>query len=102
MAALILLDGITTDVFSEACALRMRVSMSAIGSLMLMHPSLLPARLDDAGDLAAQGNVTQLVAPQAEFAERAARPAGEGATIAQPYRAGVAWQLLKPQPGRIA
>jgi hypothetical protein len=32
-------DGIVTDFFSTRCALRMRVNMSAIGSLMLMSGS---------------------------------------------------------------
>jgi hypothetical protein len=36
MAAFSLLAGIATVTFSEACALRIRVSISAIGSLMLI------------------------------------------------------------------
>src|SRR5215467_13424821 len=102
MAILSLLDGITTDVFSDACALRMRVSMSATGSLMLMHSLRLPAGLDDARNLAAQRDVAQLVARQTELAEHAARAAGEGTAVAQPDRTRVAWQLLQPQASGIA
>src|SRR5215475_13080468 len=102
MATLSLLDGITTDVFSEACALRMRVSMSAMGSLMLMHNLLLPARLGEPWNLATHGDIAQLVAREAEFAEHAARPSRDRAAIAQPHRARVPRQLLQPKPRFVA
>src|ERR1043165_6930292 len=86
--------GTTTLTFSVACALRMRVSMSAMGSLMLIS-CLLPARLDHSGDLAAHGDLADLVARQAELAERAARAAGHGAAIAQAHRRGVARKRLQ-------
>ena len=41
MAIFSLDDGIVTTAFSTACALRMRVSMSAMGSLMLMEVLLI-------------------------------------------------------------
>src|SRR5688572_4062451 len=72
----------------------MRTSMSAIGSLILMRLSL-PTCLDHARHLAAQREVPQLVAAQAELAIDPARPAGERAAVAQPHRGGVARQLLQ-------
>src|SRR5580692_1978178 len=94
MATLRREDGIATEVFSAVCALRMRVSISAIGSVMLIG-SLLPACLGQAGNFAAHRNVAQLVAAQAEFAVRAARTPGQLASVAQPRRAGIARQLLQ-------
>src|SRR4029453_12764754 len=96
MASLTFDDGITTTVCSTICALRMRVSMSAIGSVMLMlYPlgPLLPACLDDA---------PQLVAAEAELAEIAARAAGNRTSVAQTRRIGIARQLLHLEPGRHA
>src|SRR6478736_2559961 len=75
-------------------ALRMRVNMSAIGSVMLIADSL-PARLDHARHLAAQRELSQLVAAQAELAVHAARPARQGAAVAQARGRGVARQLLQ-------
>src|SRR5207245_11644969 len=72
----------------------MRVSMSAIGSCMLIGFSS-PARFDDAGDFAAQGEVAQLVATQAELAIHAARTPGERAAVAQAHRRRIARQLLQ-------
>src|SRR3954467_3280690 len=94
MACFTLLDGTNTLTFSVACALRMRVSMSAMGSLMLIV-RLLPARLDHAGDLAAHRDLADLVAREAEFAERAARAARHGATVAQAHGRSVAGQRLE-------
>src|SRR5258708_36242231 len=73
--------GTATLRFSVACALRMRVSMSEMGSLMLMS-SLLPARLDHSGDLAAHGDLADLVAREPELAERAAGAPGDRAAVA--------------------
>src|SRR2546423_8557305 len=53
-------------------ALRMRVSMSAIGSVMVMVD--LPARLHEAGDLARVGQLAQAVAAQPEALVDGARP----------------------------
>src|SRR5688572_33199112 len=72
----------------------MRTSMSAMGSLMLMH-ALLPARLDDAGHFALERQVAQLVAAQSELAVDPARAPGQRTTVAQPDRRGVARQLLQ-------
>src|SRR5437868_1622055 len=93
--ALFTLDaGTSTVTFSVACALRMRVNMSAMGSLMLIC-ALLPARLDHAGDLAAHRDLADLVAREAELAERAARAARHRAAVAQPHGRGVARQRLE-------
>src|SRR5262245_17799123 len=86
--------GITVSVCPTIWALRMRISMSATGSLMLIDISL-PARLDHAGHLALEREIAQLVASQSELAVHAARPAGEGAAVADAHRGGVARQLLQ-------
>src|SRR5262245_45726103 len=86
--------GITTSVCATICALRMRVSMSETGSCMLIVVSL-PAGLDHAGHFALEREVAQLVAAEAELAVHAARPAGEGAAVAQAHRGSVARQLLQ-------
>src|SRR5215831_13333678 len=88
-------DGTPTAVFPTAWALRIRVSMSAMGSVMLMRSILLPARLGQSGNLASQRDLAQLVAREAELAEDAARPAGELAAVAKAHRRGVPRQLLK-------
>src|SRR5467141_5344826 len=82
----------------------MRISMSAIGSLMLIDvslPSFLPTCLDHAGHFAAQRQVAQLVATEAELAVHAARPAGQRAAVAQAHRRGVARQPLQLAAGRF-
>src|SRR5688572_27415565 len=104
--------GITVSVCPTIWALRMRISMSAIGSLMLIDlslpsslpsslPASLPACLDHAGHLALQGEVAQLVAAEAELAVHAARPAGQCAAVAQSHRRGVARQLLQLGAGLL-
>src|SRR5690606_3599536 len=86
--------GIATSGWPTIWALRIRTSMSAIGSVMLIEVSL-PARLDDAGHLAPQGELAQLVAPQAELAIDAARASRHRAAVAQAHGRGVARQLLQ-------
>src|SRR2546430_12667041 len=81
----------------------MRISMSAIGSLMLIDvslPSFLPTCPDHPWNFAAQRQVAQLVAPQAELAVHAARPAGQRAAVAQAHRGGVPRQHLQLDAGR--
>src|SRR5690348_11282054 len=84
MARFTLEAGTMTLAFSVAWAFRMRVSMSAMGSLMLIV-LLLPARLDHPGDLAAHGDLADLVAREPELAERPARAARDGAAVAQAH-----------------
>src|SRR2546427_11843092 len=85
-----------TAVFPTIWALRMRVSISAMGSVMLIAGSLLlPARLDQSRDLPAQRDFAQLVAPQSELAKDPARPACQPATIAQAHGRCVPRELLE-------
>src|ERR1700690_3447577 len=95
-------DGIATDSFSASCALRMRVSISAIGSLMLMLYLPSPAGFGHAGNFPAHGDVAQLVASQAELAVHAARAARQLAAVAYPRGAGIARQLLQLHARRHA
>src|SRR3990172_8853218 len=101
MAAFKFEAGICTSIWPTTCALRMRVSMSAIGSLMLIRFSL-PTGLDHAGHFAPERELAQLAAREAEFAEYAARPAGERAAVAQAHGRGVARQLLQSQARFVA
>src|SRR5688500_1040360 len=84
----------------------MRVSMSEIGSLILMQfsPASLdsPAGLDDAGDFPAHRDFAKLVAAQTELPVRPARASGQSTTIAHPYRRRIARQPLELQPRFIA
>src|SRR3990170_569994 len=84
-----------TAVLRTACALRIRVSMSEMGSVMLMRGLLLPARLDHAGDFPAHGDLAQLVTPQPELAVHATRPPGQRAAVTKPHRARIPRQLLQ-------
>src|SRR5882672_5336576 len=70
----------------------MRVSMSAIGSVMLIAS---PARLAEARDLAAHGCFTQLGAAQAELAVETSRTTRDGAATTHPDRIGVPRQRLQ-------
>src|SRR6476661_2823481 len=99
MARLTFEAGTNTLGFSVACALRMRVSMSAMGSLMLIY-GLLPARLDHAGDLAAHRDLADLVAREAELAERAARAAGGCAAAPGTHRGASPGSWRGPRRGR--
>src|SRR6516162_2630239 len=70
-------------------ALRIRVSMSATGSVVI-RPSL-PAGLHDTGDFALQRQASKTDAAHLKFAEHAARPAANPATVAL---ADLVFQLL--------
>src|SRR5882672_1595279 len=95
-------EGTPTTVFPTIWALRMRVSISAMGSVMLMRSILLPAGLDQSRDLAAKRDLAQLVARQTELAEHAARPAGQAAAVAKAHRRSVPRQLLQLLPRLLA
>src|SRR6185437_10844310 len=82
-AILILLAGMSTAGLSMRLALRMRVSMSARESvIMLIAPS--PASLLDARNQAIAGHVTKTNATDAEFAIHRARPAAQFAAQPNP------------------
>src|SRR3989338_9017319 len=80
-------DGMRTLSFSAWRLLRMRVSMSAIGSVIIVK-YLLPARLEHAGHFALHHEFAQLAAPQPEFFVHTARAPGQGAarTLARARR----------------
>src|SRR5947209_2265232 len=84
ISALSLDAGTSTFGWRATMALRTRVSMSAIGSLVMLYDSFLPTGLDDAGDLAIQGELPEAETANAEFAEEAARPSAAPAAIAVP------------------
>src|SRR3546814_8147790 len=86
-----------TVTLSTCCALRMRVSISAMGSLMLMF-FLLPAGLGDAGDFPLHRHFTQFVAGQPKLAQEPARPTRYASAIAPAPRVGLAGKLLSLQP----
>src|SRR5215469_4935414 len=89
MAALRREEPSCTSLLPAIWPLRMRVSRSAMGSVMLMQrPS--PARLGEARDLATAGDFADLHAREAELAVHAARAPGDGAALALPRRTGVA------------
>src|ERR1700680_3109235 len=79
--------------------LRMRVSRSAIGSVMLMRrPS--PARLGETGDLAAAGDLAGLHPREGEPAVQPPRAPRGRAAIALPRRTGIARHRLQLCLGR--
>src|SRR6478736_6452441 len=65
-------------------ALRMRVSMSAIGSVIVIVRRPSPARLGDAGDLAGVHELAQADPAQAELAVDRARPTAPAASAVGP------------------
>src|SRR5215472_5099026 len=94
MAALRCEDASCTSLLPAVWPLRMRVRRSAIGSVMLMRrPS--PARLGQAGDLAAARELADLDPRQPELAVYAARAPGDGAALALPRGAGIARHRLQ-------
>src|SRR5690348_1734730 len=81
MPTFILEDGISTWVWRACRPLRIRVSMSAIGSLMFIL-SPLPAGLHHARQLAARRALAEADAAQAELPdERPRAPAQEAAVV---------------------
>src|SRR5205085_8441603 len=81
MRCLSLVLGMSTAGRSMRLALRMRVSMSAIGSV-IMAGILSPARFLDARDQAVAGHVAEADAADAELAVHRARPAAQPAAQA--------------------
>src|SRR5215218_7777157 len=72
-------DGILTRSCIAVLALRTRVSMSAMGSVIMVVPPS-PTALRQTGDLAGVGQVAQADAAQAELAEHGAGPTTATAT----------------------
>src|SRR5210317_2203152 len=86
--------GILTVTLLAFCALRTRVSISAIGSCKLISV-LLPACLDQARDIATHGGFTDLVAAQAKFTVNTMGSSGHAAAVLLSHRGGIAWQFLQ-------
>src|SRR5688572_20272498 len=72
----------------------MRVSMSEIGSVILIKAPL-PAGLPQTRNVAAHRGLAQLRSRQAELPIEAVRAARQRAAVAQPNRIRVAWELLQ-------
>src|SRR3569833_1886563 len=85
--------GVTTVSRRRIWALRMRVSISAIGSVRLICLVSLPAPLYLAGHLPEIAELTQGDTAQFHLAVEAARPAGQFATVANTTRRRIARQL---------
>src|SRR5690349_19544750 len=75
--------GTSTLGWRARIALRTRVSMSAMGSvIMILLLRLLPTGLDDARDLAVQRELAEAQPADAELAQKTARPAAAPAAVA--------------------
>src|SRR3970282_1626402 len=70
-------EGTSTFSCSARLALRMRVSRSAIGSVIDISSRLLPAGLDNARHLALEGELPEADAARLELPEIPARPAAD-------------------------
>src|SRR5690554_2430778 len=90
-----------TDCLLTCCALRTRVNMSAIGSLMLIcFP--LPAGFSHARHFATHGHFAQFMTRQSEFAVNTTSASGYGTACTQTGRAGVTRQTLKLETSLVA
>src|ERR1700757_4841494 len=76
MRCLIFDDGICTFALRERIALRMRVSISAIGSVISS-----PARLHDARDVAPERQLTEAHTAEPELPHERARPPAQRTTV---------------------
>src|SRR5881392_229375 len=72
-------SGMITFALRAVMALRMRVSISAIGSVIVLP---LPARLDDAGNVSPERELTEAHAAQPELAQECTRTAALRTTVA--------------------
>src|SRR6185369_8240179 len=95
MLSFILECGTTTVGSSARCALRMRVSMSEIGSVIV-----LPTGFGYTGNQAIEGGFAKRQTRTGKFAQITVASAAHGAAVDQTGRAGVARQF--GQPGVIA
>src|SRR3712207_4708229 len=91
-------DGMRTWSCAATLPLRRRVSMSAIGSVIVIGTLLLsPARLRDAGDLARMDQLAQADAAQPEVPEHGAGPPAPTAAGVGPHLVQGLAGLLDPQ-----
>src|SRR5215211_1133689 len=84
--------GVVTVLRRRICALRMRVSISPTGSLIMGTPPL-PARLHEARDQACGAEVAQRDPRHAELAVVGSRAPSDLAAVADPRRVRVAGQF---------
>src|SRR5947208_2268405 len=84
--------GITTLAWPAATALRTRVSMSAMGSVIMAFCSGLPARLYDARDLAAQRSLAEADPAHGKASHVRPRSSAQPAAIVL-----LDWELRRPQ-----
>src|SRR5687768_11547082 len=91
IATFIFEEGIATASCLEDTAFRMRVSISAIGSVMFTAKLSLPARLGHAGDLPLQRELAEANAAHSKLPDEPARPAAETAAVALAGR-----ELVRP------
>src|SRR5262249_7831436 len=88
-------DGMRTLSCSATLALRMRVSMSAIGSVIVIVRLPSPARLRDAGHFAGVHHLSQADAAEPELAVHGARSTATAAPVVRPnLELGLALLLL--------
>src|SRR5216683_7748050 len=85
--------GDATTAWRALCPLRIRVSISPRGSLIVIEATLLPARLDHPRDLPRGGEFAQRDARHPELPVIAARAAGQGAAVTHAGLGAVARQL---------
>src|SRR5580765_8111322 len=84
MSPLIRDEGMSTRVCLAVTALRIRVSMSAIGSVIALSKSVvLPGALRHAGDVALERQLAEAQAAQRELPHVSARTAAQVAAVAQ-------------------
>src|SRR3954449_1725077 len=83
-ASLSLEDGMRTSSWNATLALRRRVSMSAIGSVIVIVRPPLPTGLGHARHLAGVDHLAQADAAQPELPEHRTRPAAPLATRVRP------------------
>src|SRR5210317_1817429 len=95
MASFAFEAGIDTATLRAFCPLRMRVSISAIGSVILMFCLRLPTGFCQAGNFAIHGGFTQLVSTQAELAIHTVWATRNCTTCSLAYRAAVTRQLVE-------
>src|SRR4051812_10796956 len=87
--------GTSTLALRAVIALRSRVRKSAIGSVIGV---VLPARLDDAGDIPLERQVAETDAAKLELAHERARPAAHRATVAPTHGLHVAGDVVRKLP----
>src|SRR5471032_1400998 len=84
MSALMRDAGMSTRVCFAVTALRIRVSMSAIGSVMSLNLEKLPAAFRDARDVAFERELPEAQTAERELPHVRPRAAAQAAAVAQP------------------